>query len=111
MPASSWWMTFSIRITTFRQQRYSMPIAVELIDGTVKDTERVLAGLTKDLFPQALLILNDETLPVQFSLFVDDVVPTNQRNLTDVRTRMGVLLEYELGKAITHLLPEEARKK
>ncbi len=88
-----------------------MPIAVELIDGTVKDTERVLAGLTKDLFPQALLILNDETLPVQFSLFVDDVVPTNQRNLTDVRTRMGVLLEYELGKAITHLLPEEARKK
>ena len=48
---------------------------------------------------------------MQFSLVVSDVVPANQRNLTDVRTRMGVLLEYELGKAITHLLTEEVRKK
>jgi hypothetical protein len=88
-----------------------MPIPVELIDGTVKDAERILAGLTRDLFPEARRLLNDETLPVQFSLFKDDVVPTNQRNLTDVRTRMGVLLEYELGKAITRLLPDAAREK
>ena len=88
-----------------------MPVPVNHIDGSTKDTEQVLAGLREHLFPQALRILNDEVLPVQFSLFRDDVVPTNQRNLTDVRTRMGVLLEYELGKAITALLPREAKEK
>jgi hypothetical protein len=82
-----------------------VPVTARLLDGTEKDSEAILVALRDEIFPGALRCLNEETLPVQFSLFRDDVVPTNQRNLTDVRTRMGVLLEYELGKCITSVLP------
>jgi hypothetical protein len=88
-----------------------MYVPEELIDGSVTDTERALAGLRERLIAPALHILNHEVLPVQFSLFTDDARPTNQRNLGDIRTRMGPLLEYELGKAIVSLLSEETKKK
>jgi len=80
-----------------------------LIDGTITESESILAELRGWLLPRALKVLNEVTLPVHFSLFGDDLIPTNQRNLTDVRTRMGMLLEYELAKAIVSLLPGEAR--
>ena len=44
--------------------------------------------------------MNNDTLPSAVALFPQDVLPSNQRNLTDVRTRIGILLEYEFAKAI-----------
>lgn len=87
-----------------------MTIDSKHLDGTSLDSEEILRALQEQLFPDAIKAMNEETLPFQFALFGADVVPTNQRNLTDVRTRMGVLLEYELAKAINGLLPAEARQ-
>lgn len=48
--------------------------------------------------------MNSEALPDLLPLYDDEKIPTNQRNLTDVRTRMGDLLEYELARSINSLL-------
>lgn len=88
-----------------------MAIDLSLLDGSVVDAEVILRFLRQTLFPAAIARLNSDTLPVEFGLYDCDVVPTNQRNLTDVRTRMGVLLEYELAKAINALLPTAVRAK
>ena len=82
-----------------------MPISADLLDGTSEDPEAVLTYLAEELIPQAVSIMNNDTLPLPVALFPDDVLPTNQRNLTDVRTRIGILLEYEFAKAVTASLP------
>ena len=84
-----------------------MDSITDLLGGKVADAEVVLGYLRRDLFPAAVKLLDDEWLPLQCSLFSSDALPTNQRNLTDVRTRVGVLLEYQLGKAIERVLPQD----
>jgi len=42
----------------------------------------------------------NEGMPFRISRFPDELVPQNQRNLTDFRTRLGTLLEYELSREI-----------
>lgn len=81
-----------------------MPIDAALLAGRETNAEIVLSVLRQDVLPPAIRHMNEELLPFQFALYRDDRIPTNQRNLTDVRTRMGVLLEYELAKAIDHIL-------
>lgn len=83
-----------------------MSVDPSLLNGQVTDSEAILCMLRADLLPHAIRQMNEELLPFQFALYKDDRIPTNQRNLTDVRTRMGVLLEYELAKAINHVLGE-----
>ncbi|MGH9857653.1 MAG: hypothetical protein ACRD4B_07405, partial [Acidobacteriota bacterium] len=83
-----------------------MSVDPSLLNGQVTDSEAILRVLRTDILPHAVRQMNEELLPFQFALYKDDRVPTNQRNLTDVRTRMGVLLEYELAKAINHVLGE-----
>lgn len=63
--------------------------------------EQLYAYLDDHLVPDAVAKLNDEILPISVPLYADDALPTNQRNLTDVRTRIGILLEYEFGQAIS----------
>ncbi len=81
-----------------------MPGTLALLMGQQGDPEGVLAALRSEVLPTAVQQMNEELLPFQFALYDDDRIPTNQRNLTDVRTRMGVLLEYELAKAINQVL-------
>lgn len=83
-----------------------MPTTLELLDGSVTDSETLLKFLRDELMPPAVKLLNEDTLPLQVALFGTDEIPTNQRNLTDTRTRVGILLEYELGKALNQLLPK-----
>ena len=86
-----------------------MTVSADLLDGTADDPEAVLEFLDEELLPQAVNILNKDTLPLAVALFPDDVFPTNQRNLTDVRTRIGILLEYEFAKAVAASLPTAIR--
>ena len=51
----------------------------------------------EDLFPQALRRLNEETLPVQFSLFRDDVVPTNHYGANSAWQQLSILA-YNLAR-------------
>ena len=84
---------------------------LELLDGTSENPERVLEYLTDQLLPRAVKMLNEEMLPRAVPFFPGDSLPTNQRNLTDVRTRLGVLLEYEFAKAVTASLPAAVQER
>ena len=86
-----------------------MDISAAVLDGGSSDSEAILRVLNAKLLPAAINHMNTKTLEFQMALYDTDCVPTNQRNLTDVRTRMGVLLEYELAKAINDVLPGPAR--
>lgn len=56
--------------------------------------------LNSELLPRAVERMNRDALPVRLAVFDTDRLPSNQRNLTDVRTRVGNLLEWELGLAV-----------
>jgi len=64
-----------------------------------------LSATTQELLCNNLLRpcigeMNGVRLRRRLPVFPDDQLPTNQRNLTDVRTRVGVLIEFELGQSI-----------
>ncbi len=87
-----------------------MKVLVDFLDGASENPETILQYSDEELIPQAVHIMNNETLPLEAVLFPDDVFPTNQRNLTDIRTRIGLLLEYEFAKAVTTSLPTAVKE-
>lgn len=87
---------------------HNTTISAPLLNGTSKKEKEILEGLN-ELVNRAIKLMNECTLPIAVPLFADDFLPTNQRNLTDVRTRIGVLLEYEFAKAVNASLPPEIR--
>ena len=86
-----------------------MSILTKFLGGATDNSEEILTYLDRELIPQAINVMNKETLPMAVALFPEDVLPSNQRNLTDVRTRIGILLEYEFAKAVTKFLPSAVR--
>jgi len=76
---------------------HDLSILLEPYTGA-RNTEalRLLADV---ILPSCRDYLNSVALPSQFGLYTNDRIRTNQRNLTDIRTRLGVLFEYELAKA------------
>lgn len=63
--------------------------------------------LRKNYFPEIAERFNSEESRKRFGLYQDERIPTNERNLTDVRTRMGVLIEFELARISNELLYEK----
>jgi len=59
------------------------------------DQENPIRFLRDTLTAPVIEQMNRESLLVRYTLYSDMRIPTNQRNLTDVRTRMGGLLEYD----------------
>lgn len=57
-------------------------------------------------FPEVVSRFNSEASRKRFGLYQNEQIPANERNLTDVRTRMGVLIEFELAKISNELLLE-----
>jgi hypothetical protein len=72
------------------------------IDALVSCAEpsESLKELNADVLPKAVQRLNAHALPNRMRVFDTDPLPTNQRNLTDFRTRVGNLLEWELANAL-----------
>ena len=62
--------------------------------------------LRNTYFPQIMQRFNAEISRKRFGLYQNEQIPANERNLTDVRTRMGVLIEFELARISNELLPE-----
>jgi hypothetical protein len=79
------------------------------LSGDRVDSRKTIELLSNDILPKAIDHISKTTLPCEFSLYDNDLIPMNQRNLTDVRTRMGALLEYELAKAISFVLPKSSK--
>ena len=81
-----------------------MTTIAELLEAKTSDPEKLINYLRNDLLPKATALMNNKVLPKYVPLFPEDRLPTNQRNLTDSRTRIGVLLEYEFAKAVNEVL-------
>lgn len=69
--------------------------------------EEILTWLQDDYLPTLTNVINSDTYRRRLGLYSGEVLPSNERNLTDVRTRMGVLLEFELARAANELLESE----
>ena len=63
--------------------------------GTPEDTLHLLQNA---YFPEVKRRMNSRESLRRFALYNGEVLPSNERNLTDVRTRMGVLIEFELAR-------------
>ena len=62
--------------------------------------------LRNTYFPEIVERFNRESSRKRFGLYQNEQIPANERNLTDVRTRMGTLIEFELARISNELLPE-----
>ncbi len=62
--------------------------------------------LRNHYFPEIIARFNHAESRKRFGLYQGERIPANERNLTDVRTRMGVLIEFELARISNELLPE-----
>lgn len=60
--------------------------------------------LRSQYFPEIINLFNNAESRKRFGLYQNEKIPSNERNLTDVRTRMGVLIEFELARISNDLL-------
>jgi hypothetical protein len=84
----------------------SKPNLNDMLGGANRDA--TITYLNDELLPMAVRHLNDVSVPLRMLVFDGDPLPSNQRNLTDVRTRVGNLLEWELGYSISNILRLDA---
>lgn len=68
--------------------------------------DKIAKWLRKQYFPEIMNRYNSEASRKRFGLYRNEQIPSNERNLTDVRTRMGVLIEFELARISNEILPE-----
>lgn len=68
--------------------------------------ENIAKWLREEYFPEIMARYNSESSRKRFGLYKNEQIPSNERNLTDVRTRMGVLIEFELARLSNEILPE-----
>ncbi|PKU94600.1 hypothetical protein [Bifidobacterium pseudolongum] len=60
----------------------------------------------KVYFPEIVKRFNQEKIRGKMALYSGETIPTNERNLSDVRTRMGLLIEFELAALSNNLFDE-----
>lgn len=65
-----------------------------------------LAFLTNDFIPAVIEKLNEPGTRRRMALYGGDRIPENERNLTDVRNRMSLLIEYKLAWIGNDILEE-----
>ncbi len=71
-----------------------------------KSPVEIAKWLREYYFPEIVERFNSESSRKRFGLYKNEQIPSNERNLTDVRTRLGVLIEFELARISNELLPE-----
>ena len=70
------------------------------------DIDALAKDLRNKYFPIVINRFNSDDSRKRFGLYKNEKIPSNERNLTDVRTRMGVLIEFELARISNELLRE-----
>lgn len=68
--------------------------------------EETLSFLTREFMPAVVTRLNEIGTRRRMALYGGDRVPENERNLTDVRNRMSLLIEYKLAWIGNDILSE-----
>mgnify|MGYP007022041040 FL=1 len=66
--------------------------------------DKIAKWLREQYFPEIMNRYNSEASRKRFGLYRNEQIPSNERNLTDVRTRMGVLIEFELARISNEIL-------
>lgn len=85
----------------------SNPLQIrETLLGTLPDIKGYIDLLRDVILKPAVEVMNSKSLLFRYGLHEDQHIPTNQRNLTDVRTRMGTLLEYELAYVMQQFIED-----
>lgn len=65
-----------------------------------------LEYLGSQILPKVIERLNEQGTRRHFAIYGGDQIPQNERNLTDVRNRMSLLIEYEIAVIGNELLRE-----
>ncbi len=63
-----------------------------------------LVWLQDEFLPSVVRRLNDSDSRKRLALYGGDRIPENERNLTDFRNRISLIVEYEFARAITEVL-------
>lgn len=81
-----------------------------------KDMQRFLSGeaapldaldwMQNDFLPEAVEILNTTNTRRRLGIYAGERIPENERNLTDVRNRVSLIVEYELASITSQLLED-----
>ena len=75
--------------------------------GDIESVEDPRSTLFTELVQPSMNRLNEGELGFRIGNYPDERLPTNQRNLSDIRTRVGTLLEYELSRAMQWRIREQ----
>ena len=71
-----------------------------------RDAQSTLTFLSEEFIPSVAAKLNEPGTRRRMALYGGDRVPENERNLTDVRNRMSLLIEYKLAWVGNDILEE-----
>lgn len=71
-----------------------------------RDAQSTLTFLSDEFIPSVIAKLNENDIRRRMALYGGDRVPENERNLTDVRNRMSLLIEYKLAWVGNGILEE-----
>ena len=81
--------------------KVNSPLTAEQLETLmeVDDSPEVALRLLQDVyFPEVKRRMNSSESRRRLALYNGEVLPSNERNLADVRTRMGILIEFELAR-------------
>lgn len=67
---------------------------------------KTITWLRNEYLAEIVQRFNSEQSRKRFALYQGEKIPANERNLTDVRTRMGILIEFELARLSNIILEE-----
>ncbi|MDZ8184231.1 MAG: N-6 DNA methylase [Nostoc sp. ChiSLP02] len=65
-----------------------------------------LSWLTDFFLPEVVKRLNETDVRRRLGIYAGEKIPENERNLTDVRNRVSLIIEYELARLATRILED-----
>ena len=86
-----------------------MPLTVDQVReflGNAREPLETLNWLRDDFLPLAKDHLNSVDVRRRIALYAGERIPENERNLTDVRNRVSLIVEYELARIATRLIED-----
>lgn len=79
----------------------------DVIENRSANFEEVIDIFQNTILPEVQIKINTGRFHKMSSKLKTELLPTNQRNLTDARTRIGTLLEYQFAFELNNLLKDK----
>lgn len=78
----------------------------EIIDKKNENFQAVIRKFEEEILPPVKHRVNTGKFHLMSAKLITELLPTNERNLTDARTRIGTLLEYQFAVELNNILKE-----